>query len=62
VHYLAFYLSVGSWEVRDARGRGIPHLVVVLCLALTFMFGPAGWLAYAGVRAAYPSARGAAVA
>src|SRR5690349_5034766 len=54
VHYLAFDLLVGSWEVRDARDRGIPHLVVVPCLALTFMFGPAGWLAYAGLRAAYP--------
>jgi hypothetical protein len=61
VHYLAFDLLVGSWEVRDARERGIPHLVVVPCLALTFLFGPAGWLAYSGLRAAYPSPRGAAV-
>lgn len=53
VHYLAFDLIVGSWEVRDARERGIPHLAVVPCLALTFMFGPAGWLAYSGVRTAY---------
>ena len=50
IHYLAFDLFVGSWEVRDARERGIPHLAVVPCLALTLMFGPAGWLLYNGVR------------
>ena len=55
VHYLAFDLFVGSWEVRDARERGVPHLTVVPCLLLTFMFGPAGWLAYSGLRAAYPA-------
>jgi hypothetical protein len=55
VHYLAFDLFVGSWEVRDARERDIPHLAVVPCLLLTFMFGPAGWLAYSCLRAAYPS-------
>ena len=55
VHYLAFDLFVGSWEVRDARERGIPHLAVVPCLLLTFLFGPAGWLAYAALRLAYPS-------
>jgi hypothetical protein len=52
VHYLAFDLLIGSWEVRDARTRGIPHLFVVPCLVLTFLFGPAGWLLYMAVRAA----------
>jgi hypothetical protein len=51
-HYLAFDLFVGSWEVRDARERGIPHLLVVPCLVLTLMFGPAGWLLYLAVRSA----------
>jgi hypothetical protein len=50
VHYLAFDLLVGSWEVEDARSRGIAHLLVVPCLILTFLFGPAGWLLYQGVR------------
>jgi hypothetical protein len=50
-HYLAFDLLVGNWEVRDARERGIPHLFVVPCLLLTFLFGPAGWLLYLGLRA-----------
>src|SRR5712691_1332663 len=42
IHYLAFDLFVGSWEARDARDRGVPHLLVLPCLALTFLFGPAG--------------------
>jgi hypothetical protein len=49
VHYLAFDLLVGHWEVRDARKRGLNHGVVVPCLVLTFLFGPAGWLLYRGV-------------
>jgi hypothetical protein len=50
LHYLAFDLLVGCWEARDARERGVPHWLVVPCLFLTFMFGPAGWLAYLAVR------------
>ena len=46
VHYLAFDLFVGAWETRDARRCGLPHLAVVPCLALTFLAGPAGLLAY----------------
>jgi hypothetical protein len=46
VHYLAFDLFVGSWEVRDAQQIGIAHYLVVPCLILTFLFGPAGWLLY----------------
>jgi hypothetical protein len=46
VHYLAFDLLVGGWISRDAIGRGVPHLLAVPCLVLTFLFGPAGWLAY----------------
>ena len=50
VHYLAFDLLIGTWETRDARERGIPPLLLIPCLFLTFMFGPAGWLLYMGVR------------
>lgn len=50
VHYLAFDLLVGSWELEDAAGRGIAHWIVVPCLLLTFLFGPAGWLLYQIVR------------
>jgi hypothetical protein len=50
IHYLAFDLLIGVWEVRDSAERGIPHLIVIPCLALTFLFGPAGWLLYQAVR------------
>lgn len=50
-HYLAFDLFIGSWEVRDARKRQIPHLLVIPCLISTLMFGPLGWLLYMVVRA-----------
>ena len=53
MHYLAFDLLIGTWEVRDAQERGIPHVFVVPCLFLTFMFGPAGWLLYLTLRSAY---------
>ncbi len=53
IHYLAFDLFVGAWEVRTARREGIFFLLVVPCLALTFMFGPAGFLAFTVVRGAY---------
>jgi Domain of unknown function (DUF4281) len=50
VHYLAFDLFIGCWEVMDAQQRGIRHLFVIPCLALTFMFGPVGLLLYFGLR------------
>lgn len=50
IHYLAFDLLIGTWETRDAREHGVPHLLLVPCLVLTFLFGPAGWLLYRGVR------------
>ena len=46
IHYLAFDLFVGAWEVRDARRLGINHLLVVPCLVLTFLLGPVGLLLY----------------
>lgn len=50
IHYLAFDLYVGSWEVRDARENGISHLLVIPCLILTFLFGPIGFLLYSVIR------------
>ncbi len=52
LHYLAFDLFVGAWQVRTARAEGIPHLLVVPCLFLTFLFGPVGFLAFLALRAA----------
>ncbi|MGC4082549.1 MAG: ABA4-like family protein [Vicinamibacterales bacterium] len=50
LHYLAFDLLVGRWEAGDAAERGLSPWLAAPCLALTFMFGPAGWLAYLVVR------------
>ena len=50
VHYLAFDLFIGGWELRDAQRRGVPHLLLLPCLGLTLMFGPVGLLLYFGVR------------
>jgi hypothetical protein len=50
VHYLAFDLFVGSWEVRDSQDAGIKHYLVLPCLILTFLFGPAGWFLYLLIR------------
>lgn len=50
LHYLAFDLFLGAWEVRTARAEGIPHWAVIPCLCLTFLFGPAGLLAFAILR------------
>jgi len=46
LHYLAFDLFVGTWEVRTARGEGLPHLAILPSLVLTFMLGPAGLLLF----------------
>lgn len=52
VHYLAFDLLIGASLLEDAQARGVRYVFVVPCLALTFLFGPAGWLLYQGVRRA----------
>ena len=52
VHYLAFDLLIGAWIVRTARVEGIAHLFVLPCLVLTFLFGPAGFLAFSALRVA----------
>lgn len=57
IHYLAFDLFIGTWEVRDAEGRGIRHWMVIPCLLLTFLFGPVGLLLYFGLRTAVSTNR-----
>lgn len=51
IHYLAFDLFIGSWEVRDAQERGISHWLVIPCLLFTFMLGPVGLGCYLILRA-----------
>lgn len=51
IHYLAFDLFTGSWETRDAARLGLPRIVLLPCLILTFLFGPAGLGLYLLLRA-----------
>ncbi len=46
IHYLAFDLFVGAWEVKDAQQHGVHHLLLIPCLLATFMAGPGGLLLY----------------
>lgn len=46
VHYLAFDLAIGVFIVADAARYDIHQLLLLPCLLLTLMFGPAGLLAY----------------
>ena len=55
IHYLAFDLFVGSWEVKDAQSRGISHWFVIPCLVLTFLLGPIGFLLYHILRLVVPN-------
>ena len=50
IHYLAFDLFIGSWEVRDAQRLEIHHGWVLPCLVFTFLLGPFGLLLYFGLR------------
>lgn len=51
VHYLAFDLFVGSFLADDAPAANIPHWLLLPCLALAFLSGPAGLLLYLLLRA-----------
>lgn len=57
IHYLAFDLFVGAWEVKDAQANGIRHLAVIPCLVATLMAGPGGLLLYWIVKLAYRTFR-----
>lgn len=52
VHYLAFDLFIGSWQVEDAPAAKVPHWLLLPCLALTFVAGPVGLLLYLILKAA----------
>lgn len=51
VHYLAFDLFVGTWIAREGVRSGLPRLLVLPCLALTFLVGPVGLLAFVALLA-----------
>jgi hypothetical protein len=50
VHYLAFDLFIGAWQVRIARAEGMRFVLVIPCLVLTFLFGPIGLLLFLALR------------
>ncbi|MEI8264276.1 MAG: ABA4-like family protein [Betaproteobacteria bacterium] len=60
VHYLAFDLLIGAWEVRTARREGMAHAWLLPCLAVTFLFGPAGYLLFQALRVSLKSRPAAA--
>lgn len=55
VHFLSFDLLIGAWICRTARREDVNFWLVVPCLPLTFMFGPAGYLVFNIVRYAVTS-------
>ena len=50
VHYLAFDLMIGLYIVVDAARFDISHWLLIPCLLMTLMFGPAGLLIYFALR------------
>ena len=46
IHVLAFDLIIGAWMCEAARTSDISFWLVVPCLALAFLFGPAGFLLF----------------
>ncbi len=50
IHYLAFDLFVGAWEVKDSQKVGLSHWFVLPCLPLTFLLGPTGLAVYLLIR------------
>ena len=53
LHYLAFDLFVGAWIVSDGTDRGVHPLLLIPCMALTFLLGPSGLLLYLLIRLAF---------
>jgi Domain of unknown function (DUF4281) len=51
IHYLAFDMFIGSWELSNGQKNNIPHYLLIPCLLLTFFFGPIGLLLYFLIRA-----------
>ena len=58
VHYLAFDLFTGAWEAETAPASRVPHVLLLVCLFLTFMAGPVGLLLFLVLRALNVRQRG----
>lgn len=50
IHYLAFDMFIGAWELKDSQKHGISHWLMIPCLLFTFMFGPVGLILYFSLR------------
>ncbi|HUR10358.1 MAG TPA: ABA4-like family protein [Flavitalea sp.] len=50
IHYLAFDLMVGLFIRKNAVRHDIHHALVIPCLLVTFIFGPAGLVLYFIIR------------
>jgi hypothetical protein len=46
IHYLAFDLFIGTWIARQAMALSMNRLWLIGLLPLTFLFGPAGLVAF----------------
>jgi hypothetical protein len=53
IHYLVFDLFVGMWICQDAAKTGINRWIILPCLLLTFLMGPAGLVLYIIIRVIY---------
>jgi Domain of unknown function (DUF4281) len=53
LHYLAFDLFVGTWIVRRGTRDGVNRFLLLICLPITFMLGPVGFLVYLAERAVF---------
>jgi hypothetical protein len=51
IHYLAFDLMIGLFEVKNAQKHKLNHLFIIPCVMVTFMLGPVGLLLYFMLRA-----------
>lgn len=51
IHYLAFDIFIGSWELSNGQKNGMSHFLIIPCLLLTFFFGPIGLILFYLLRA-----------
>ncbi|HEX3397372.1 MAG TPA: ABA4-like family protein [Steroidobacteraceae bacterium] len=57
LHYLAFDLFVGTWIVRQGMLDRLHPLLLLVCLPVTFMLGPVGFLLFLLERALFTRRR-----
>ncbi len=60
IHYLAFDLFIGGWQLQTARREFLPKGMVAISLLLTMVMGPAGLLFFLLVRFVINSRQGIA--